>query len=97
MDGTDEEHCECKMLGAARYFRRKYFNLLSGSFTQRHIVQSTSQVTFYCLRYATRTDRVTSCCCVEHRAERVAFSGSRVATSWEQTSRKSHIWLETRR
>ncbi|TNN77848.1 hypothetical protein EYF80_011905 [Liparis tanakae] len=58
-------------------------------------------VTFYLLRYATRRDGVT-CCCVEHRAaadqrQRVAFSGSPVAISWEQTSRKSHIWLETRR
>ncbi|TNN22775.1 hypothetical protein EYF80_067108 [Liparis tanakae] len=57
-------------LGNRKYFRlgnrknfrlgnRKYFNLLSGSDDQRHIVQSTSQVTLYCLRYATRTDRVT--------------------------------------
>ncbi|TNN46081.1 putative homeodomain transcription factor 2 [Liparis tanakae] len=57
-------------------------------------------VTFYLLRYATRRDGVT-CCCGEHRAaadqrQRVAFSGSPVAISWEQTSRKSHIWLETR-
>ncbi|TNN40777.1 hypothetical protein EYF80_049046 [Liparis tanakae] len=45
------------MLGPARCLRlrnRKYFNLLSGSDDQRHIVQSTSQVTLYCLRYAYR-------------------------------------------
>ncbi|TNN30812.1 hypothetical protein EYF80_059036 [Liparis tanakae] len=55
-------------------------------------------VTFYLLRYATRKDGVT-CRCGEHRAEadRGSLPRQRASISWELSSRKSHIWLESQR